>query len=1038
MKRIIEYFAKNRMAVFIIVVMIILFGIVRLFTLKQEVTPSAEFNRLIINVSYPGASPVDIENDVILPLEEKLKAITGIDTYTATIVENTAMMMVELEESLSDTRTVKDEIFRKMNNTAGLPSDAEITVIEMNPKLMSVYTIGIRVKENKTATTKELYNYAEALHDDLLKKVNEVAEINMNGYQDPEIHIYVNPEKMNKYYISFDDIVNSIRNRNLRSTGGTLKEEGSESTIITIGEFKKVSDAQSVIIRSSYDNKRIFIKDIAAIEDSFEESSVLVRVNKTPSVILSFVKKENADVIKTIEAVKNYLKKNQGSVPVNLEINEIQDNSQSIRALVGVVKSNALLGIILIFISLVIFLDKRSAIWVAFGIVITVLGTIIYMSGTDISFNMISLAAMVTILGMIVDNGIVVSENIYSYRLKGIPALEAASRGVVEVLGPISSSTFTTVAAFFPILMIGGMMGKFIRQFPLIVISSLLISILQAVLILPNQIYNSSVKRTNIKTAGKDWYNKMAEGFANILRSFMKRRYIVLSFFIFLLVLTMFISMQSMRGFRLMPSNASDTIRIKLEAPEKTSLETTSARTLAVENAVMDIVQSNELMAEQTMIGKQLQGRDMGAEIHPNWAQVTVYLVPVTERKRTAKEIITAIRQEIEKRNIKGFTSIVVEEVQFGPDAGKAIEVKLAGKNSDVLKKAGDDVKQFLSTIDGVVSIDDDLNFGKEEIIIGFKYDVMSRYNLNVAAVAQTVRSAYAGSIASSILRDGDTVNFRVQLAPEYTRDLKVLENLLVPNTTGRLIHLKEAAAITRQVNAGTIRHTDGDRTITIEADLKPGNRITPQMVMREIMKKYRDINKNYPGVSLLFGGEIEETSKSLKQIGIAFLIALLAIYLVLILQFNHIIQPFIVLSIIPFGLIGAVFAFKLHGMTLSFMGIIGIIGLSGVVVNNGIIMVDLINRIIGENKNSTKEEIFEEIITGAKLRLRPILLTSITTIVGLLPTVYGIGGSSDMVTPIVTALAYGLMFTTLLTLVLLPCILMIAVDLGLLKFSQK
>ena len=1039
MKRIFEYFSTNRMLVPMLVIMILLFGIFRLFSVKQEVTPSVETDRLIVSISYPNASPVDVENDVVIPLEEKLKAITGIDNYKAVIFENSAMITVELEENLRDIRSVKDEVIRQMNNVADLPSEVDVTVTEMNPKLMSVYTVGLKVKEGKTATTKELYNYAEWLHDELLRKVDDVAEINMNGYQDPEVHIYVNPTKMAHYYISLNEIVNSIKNRNVRTTGGKIKMNGSESTVITIGEFKSIDEVKNVIIRSSFDNKRVCVKDISHIEDGYEDSDVLVRVDRTPSVILSIVKKENSDVVKTIENVKKYIKRIEKSIPQNLEIVEIQDNSRSIRSLVKVAQSNAILGAILVFITLMVFMDKRSAIWVAFGIIITVLATISYMSYTDISFNMISLVAIVTVLGMIVDNGIVVSENIYAYRLKGLSLLNAVVQGTSDVLGPIASSTFTTVAAFFPMLNMSGMMGKFTRQFPIIVIFSLLFSFIQAIFILPNMIYSTSLKlEKKRKSKEKEWYNKIAEKFAGLLRFFLRYRYIVFTFFVVLLIISLMVTMSSMRGFRLAPSEASDTIRIKLKTPEDTSLEKTSLETFAIEDVVLNVVNSNELIAEQTMVGKQLSGRDIGAEIHQNWAQVTAYLVPATERKRTAKEIIENIRQEIKRRNISGFESIVVEEAKFGPDAGKPVEIKLASKDSEMLGKAVKDVKSFLANIKGVVNIDDDQNIGRREIVVVPKYEVLSRYNLDVATLAQTVRTAFGGSIASSILRETESVNFRVELSPEFKTNIYVLENLLVPNSSGRLIRLKDIAILINQISTGTIRHYNGERTITVEADLEPDSRITPQFVMQKIIESYGNIGAKYRGVSLLFGGEIEETMKSLRELAVVSLIALLAIYLVLVLQFNHFVQPFIVLGIIPFGLIGAILALKLHGMPLSFMGIIGIIGLAGVVVNNGIVMVDLINRIIGGGNELSREEIKEKIVIGTKMRLRPILLTSITTIVGLLPTVYGIGGSSDMVTPVVTVLAYGLLLATVLTLILLPCILMISVDLGLLKFNHK
>jgi multidrug efflux pump subunit AcrB len=1040
MKRIFEYFASNRMVVTIMVIMIVLIGLFSLFSIKQEITPTVDSDWMIVTVSYPGASPSDIENNVVLLMERELKAITGIKEYSSVIVENMATINVTLEENLSDARQVKDEIIRTMNNVSGLPYETDVNVIDMNPKLMSVYTIGVRAKEGKNATQKELYSFAKNLKDLLSKKVNDIAEINMNGYEDPEVHIFVNPYKMNQCYISLNDVANSLENRNVRSTGGTLKTASKDETIITIGEFKSPEEAKSVIIRSSFDNNRVYIKDIARIEDGFKEKDVVVRVNKTPSVIMSIVKKENSDIVQTIENVKSFLKRNQTSVPDNLEILSIQDNSRSIRSLIHDIQRDLLLGIIFVLIALAVFLDRHSAIWVSAGIIIVVLMTLIYISFKNISFNMISLAAIITVLGMIVDDGVVVAENIHTYRQRGFSAFDATIKGLSTVFGAVVVSTFSTVAAFAPILQVSGMMGKFIHQFPVLIIVTFIASLFQSVFILPNQVYYSFISSKKLKKPKKeaqDWFMKFADQFAVLLRRFMKFRYAILCLFIVLLIGTVVVSGDSLKRFVLMQDSSSDTIRIVLETTENTSLEKTSDLTKQMEDIVLKNVGTNELIAEQAMIGKHLSGRDRGSEIHPNWSQVTVYLVPVNDRKRNADMIIKALRAEIEKHKVNGFTSVIVEKVAMGPDTGKPVEVKLAGKDISVLSKAKDDIKEFLAGIKGVVNIDDNQKLDKNELIVGFKHDIMAQYNLSVTAVASTIRTAYAGRVATYIQRDDEELDFRVQLDPKYRTDVRILENLLIPNTSGRLIRLKDVATLTSQKVSDNIRHYNGDRTVTVQADIQPKT-TTSQEVMQKVLIKYGNISKTYEGVSLLFGGEIEETQKSLRQLAIAFLLALLAIYLVLVLQFNHIIEPFLILSIIPFGIIGALIAFGLHGIPLSFMGIIGIIGLGGIVVKNGIVMIDLINKLMQEQQSLSKEAMLEDIINGARMRLRPIIITTITTTVALFPTAYLSGSGTEMVRPIVIALIYGLLFATLLTLVLLPCMMMIAVDLGLIKYGHK
>lgn len=1035
-KKIFGYFATNRTLVNIILIMIVIAGVAGLFSIGQEVFPNTEMDRMMVTVTYPGASPIDVENNVVIPLERKLEAISGIKEYSSVIVENGASLEISLEDGLANTRTVKDQIIRDLNNVTGLPSEADVTVSDMNPKLMAVYTIGLHVKDGASATTAELYDYAKKLKEKLLN-LSTVSEVRTDGMEDPEVHIYVYPDKMNSYYVSLNDVVSSIQNRNVRSTGGSLQSVQKEQTIVTIGQFNNLKEVSNVIVRSSFDNKRVLIKDIGRVEDGFEDKTIGIRINRKPGITISIVKKENSDIVKTIESVKRFLQKEKANMPSNLDISVISDTSLSIRSLVGVVQSNAISGVILVFLALILLLDRKSAVWVSVGIVLVILMTVAYMAGTGISFNQISLAALVTVLGMIVDNGIVVSENIYSYRQRGLSPLDATITGLKEVFGAILVSTLTTIAAFVPVMMIKGMMGKFIHQFPMVVIVALTASFLQAIFILPNQLmYGKEKKIVKEEKVKRHWFEDVVDGFKNILRFLIRHRYAVLSGFVVLLVFTIFISVKDMKRFVLFSDNSSDTLSIELEASEGSYLSRTTELTKFIEDAVYRSVQSNELLAVRTTVGKKSGGRDIGAEQHENWAQVAVYLVPVNDRKRDADAIIRSINSNIGNQYSNIFPSIVVEKEVKGPNSGKAVEIRLSGSDTNNLVLAANEIKAFLATVKGVSGIEDDNKAGKEELLIQFDYDKMARLSMNVATVASAVRTAYRGTVASTVQRRDEELGFRVEVDPKYKRDRYFLENLLIPNTEGRLIPLKDFTSIRTQSGAAAIRRYDGYRTITVEADVDPKIQ-TSRGAMFEVMKKFGDIDKKYPGVSFGTGGEFQETQDSLKSLAIALLIAVLAIYLVLVLLFNHAIQPVLILSVLPFGLIGALLAFKLHGVPLSFMGVIGIIGLCGVVVNNGIVMVDLINKLLSKKGSQTKSSVLENIIEGTGTRLRPIVLTSVTTIFGLLPTVYGIGGRAESIVPIVMALAYGLLFGTLLTLVLLPCLFMITVDLGWVKLNH-
>lgn len=1047
MDKIILLFARNKMLVNILVLVTFTVGIYCYFTIQQESFPSTEFDMVIIQAVYPGASPIDVEKNAVVPIESELQQISGIDEYTSVIVENAAFITVLIDQDLPDKRPTKDEIFRSMQNVPDLSTDVdELLVIDVNPKLMSVFTFGLHFKKGMEGSEQELFDVSERLEQSLLR-LDNVSEMRINGRTDPEVQIFVNPARINGYYLSLNDIVTAVEMRNVRATGGDLKIGGKEQSVVTIGEFEKAIDVNDVIIRSTFDGRRVRVKDVATINEGFVEKDVLVKVNQTSGYSLSVVKKEKSDIITTIEEVNKYLEDNSHLVPSNMEITPMQDSSLSISSLISVVTSNLVTGFIIIFVILFIFLDVRSALYTSVGMIFIVCLTLIYMTSSDITFNIISLSAIITVLGMIVDNSIVVSENIFNFKQKGYKGLDATRLGVKEVLMPIIVSSMTTITAFAPMLSITGMMGKFINQFPKVVIVALIASFIQAIFILPNQLLGSDEdvsikkkkkKRKNLLHYNKDaLFNKMKIPFVFILDKMLKVRYFVVLGFTILLVFSVFLAQDSFSKFVLVYDTSADTIIINIDSGVGTAIETTEEYIGEIGNVVDSVLEDGELIAQYTLVGQQVDQGIVSEEL-ANLAGIMVYLVPVTERKRIADDISSLINTEIDKTGLKeklSSLSVSVESPMSG--VGKAVDIKVVGNDTESAKIVKDKIKNYLITVPGIINYDDDDKVGKEELRVVFNYEKIAELGINVATVAREVRTAYTGTVATYIQGLDNKLDFRVQLEKDAITNIGAVENILIPNDENRLVPLKNLASIMSTDGVSTLRHFDGERAITITADIEPGKN-TSRQVMDIVKKEFKDISNEYPGITIEFGGEAKETVESITSLLFSFGIAIIAIYIVLLLQFNKFIQPIIILSIIPFGLIGVLLAFSAHGMPMSFMGFIGIIGLAGVVVNNGIIMVDLINKILDDGVENTKSGMFNAILEGAGSRLRPVFLTSATTILGLLPTVYGIGGKSDSIVPIVMAMAYGLMFASILTLVFLPCLFMISFDLGLMKIPQK
>lgn len=1027
MEKFISFFVKDKLVVNIIILTVLVVGISSAINIKRETMPPTAIDKMIITVTYPGASPQDVELNVVVPIEDELKAISGIDQYTSVSLEGGAQIMIDLDQDITDTQIVKDEVFRKISKSSitDIPSDVDdIIVKDMNTKEKSILKIGLSIKDGTKVKDKDLYNTADQLENQL-KRIGGVSEISLSGYLDREIHVKVDPEKMNDYYISLSDVVSSIKTRNVRSTGGTLQSVYNEKNIVTIGEFANPMDVGDVIIRTGFEQRRVQVKDIASIEDGFEDEDVKIGVNGEKSVVLNIKKKENADIIKTVNEVKAYLETQKALYGDRYDISIISDDSVSVKSLMDVVISNAAIGFVLVFLVLLVFLDLKTSFWTAFGIPVSLLLTLIFMRVNDYSLNIMTIGAIITVLGMLVDDAIVISEVVYEKKNQGMPSMEAAIAGTKEVFVPVLVSILTTIFAFLPILLIEGTMGKFIFVFPVIISATLIFSLFEAVTLLPNHLAYSHIR---IKPDRKEnWFKPFIVSYRKFLRKALNYRYFVLGAFILMLVGSILFSNETLKNFVLFWDNSNEYINIDIEVPSGTSIDKTEEMTDKLSKIIVEQLPGKELVSTFSQTGKH---SGMMSTTHDYWSTIQLKLVPINERERTAAEIVADLRKKLTQEKLSEFTSIVLREDKAGPPTGQAVDIKVISKKNDEAIMAMNDLIKTLSAIDGVKDIDTDLKEGKKELRFVFDYQQMAQYGLDVESVATTVRTAYSGNTATSIQTLESKLDFIVELKDSARGSETHLLNLLIPNDSGRLIKLKEIAHLKASEGESEINHFNGDRSISITADVDT-EKTTPMAVQKLVNSSVKEFSAKYPSTYLLFEGEAKESSSTMSDVGITFVVALFLIYLLVTLQFRSFTQPLIVMSVIPFGLIGVLIAFTLHGVPFSFMGVIGIIGLSGVVVNDSILMVDFINTLKNKSKTKSRAQIFEDTAEGASLRFRAIIMTTVTTVAGLMPTVYGIGGNALTLVPVVMAMAYGLLFATLLTLVFVPCLYMINEDIA-------
>jgi len=1024
--KLLETFIKHKLLVNIMILAIVFVGIFSFTKIQQDVFPPTDMQTMIIKVIYPGASAEDVELNAVVPIEFSLKQIIGIKEYTSLSVENGASIYVFLDQDISNIQAVKDDIYRNINISAliDISEDVEkISIVDANPKRMPIITLGISAKNQDDVSQMELFKMADRLEKQLLR-IKSVAEIRKSGYLEQEVQINVHPQKMQKYYVSLSEIVGSIKKRNIRSTGGTLQSLQKEQTIVTIGQFKNPMEVRNVIVRSSYEKQRIYIKDVASVKKGFKKATTLVRVNKNPAVIFQVVKKENADVVTTAKTIREFLQKNKKSINNKFIVEVLEDKSESVAGLLKVVIFNALLGFILVLIVLIVFLDFKTAFWTAFGIPLTLLMVISYMHFVGLSLNIMTLGAIITVLGMIVDDAIVVSESIFEEKKNNIA--DAVLVGLKKVIAPVCITSLTTIVAFLPMLSVKGMMGKFIWVFPIIVTAALLASLLESVFMLPHHL-SKIKKKPQIK---QNWFDHYSRWYENKLKHLLRFRYVVVVGFVLFFAGSLMLSRGPIKNFVLMWDDSADAIFINLEAEDGTPLSKTSVLVKEIEDKVESLIPANERVSIITSIGHHTVKRFTSKGNHENWGQLLIHLVPKTERDRSAAQIIDDLRKIINKKKIKTFTRIGYKERVIGPAPGEAVDIKIVNDNFDKSLLVQKELESYIATIKGIKNIDNDQKGQKEELTIDLNYAKLAQLGLTVEMVAQTVRIAYEGIEATSIQNINNRLDFRVKIADNFTRDKSFLENLLIPNKTGRLIKLKEVARIIPGYSKSLINHYNGDRVITITASVNP-NIITSAKVAQQIKKYFKDsISSKYPGTYLKLGGEAKETKDTLGDLVIVFGLAVVGIYFILMLLFNSLTQPLLILFIVPLGAIGGLLAFQIHQMPLSFMGIIGLIGLSGIIVNDGVVMISFINDILIKTPVTDSKDLYRVIAAGAKQRLRPVILTTLTTVAGLLPTIYGLGGDAKSLVPVVMAIAYGLIVATFITLLLLPCLYFIHLDL--------
>ncbi|MBT5954772.1 efflux RND transporter permease subunit [bacterium] len=1019
---IVRFFINRPKVVNLVLVFILLSGSISMMNTQNSGYPTVDFGAINITTVYPGASPEDVEIKVTSKIEEQLKTVSGIDLINSASLENLSQISILMEEK-ADYEKVEADIQKAVDQIDDFPNE-----IQTSPLVKAVDSDRIPVMEIAITGDAPYHvrrQYALTL-EKLFRAEPLVGSIYNVGYLKQEVKIEANQKRLDKHYLSLNDLVVAIQNHNIRIPGGDLKVPNNEKKIVVMSEFEEPYDVGDVIIRSGFEGNSVRIKDVASVINGFEPADQLVSLNGDKAIKILLQKKPKADVLKTSAACKEILKTFKEKLPEGVNAELIVDYSVESKNLLDMVKKNALVGLVLVLIMLILFFNIKVAFWTAMGIPVSILMAFLILPKMGGTINFITMMGIIIVLGMLVDDAIVVAENIFRYREKGLSGKDAAIQGTKEVMLPVIATVLTTIVAFSPLMAMTGVMGKFMFYMPVVVSLILLASLIESLFLLPSHMAHIKLKPAKERKfrpfkALEKYYK------AGVLWT-LRNKFVTLFLFIGMFAFSIWLLVTQMT-FILFDSSDGLYGIIKYESSRGTSLEETAKKAKQFET-ILDNHRNGEIYSYVTTSGEKGPViASFGPQLnHSGVGNILIHLTPISSRNRNAKTIMDEIREKA--LLVPGFKKIEIDVVQDGPPVGRAITASLVSNNDPLREKFLSELVAFIKELPGAQNVTTNEGEGKQQLEIRFNYGLMARLGVNPIIAAQTVRTAFDGNLVTSIRYNGEDLDYRVSLSKNHKSKISTLKEITVPSKSGKLIPLGQLITTEITDNILMINHYDGDRSVTVYGDLDTEVN-TSRKVTQAIQKEFSERIDEDPTIRLIFGGEEKDTQEAMQSLFQALLLALLGIYFILVILFNSFLQPFLVMSSIPFTFTGIVFAFYMHSMTFGFVALIGLIGLMGIVVNNALIMIMFMNY-----SKKDDEVTMDGLADSATKRLRPICLTTLTTAAGLFPTAYGFGGDNAFLVPMIMAIAWGLIFASVITLFLVPALYLIQYR-GLVKWEN-
>jgi multidrug efflux pump subunit AcrB len=1013
-------------------VLVMLLGVLSWYAMPQEMFPVVDLDMARVTTVFEGASPEEVERQVTLTIEDEFDGMSDLDVMTSTSSEGLSTVTLKLKPGTNAEQFMRD-LRTRLDQITDLPEEAEepeLTRLEARFPVISLSLYG-------NAARGYLYQTADDVKRRLLQ-LPGVASVGIAGDRDWEIWVEVDPHILAARSVSLQQVIAAVRD-NLRDLpGGSLKSREGDILLRGKGVAPDSQLLKQVVIRSNDAGGRLRLGEVANVSLRLEEAETLGRFNGDPSVNLTITKTADASTIEVSRLVREEAEKLSRELPPSIQVGLFSDLSVYVQTRLNTVKSSGLVGLALVLLSLYLFLNFRVALITAMGIPVSFMVAVLLIYYLGFTINMVSLFAFLIALGLIVDDAIIVTENIYRHMEQGMPAKQAAHTGSREVMWPVLASTSTTVAAFLPMFAIGGTLGEFIKVIPVVVAASLLGSLWEAFAVLPSHAAELLRVEPREKPAGRIDWAKLLHRYVGVLRGSLRKRYFVSLVAIGLLAVAVAYAATRL-PFQLFGQADIGQFFINIEAPNTYSLEDTEALAERIEEAVLKVLDEDELDTLLTNVGVTFIDFNR-FRFGSNYIQLIIdlqkpapegfierFITPLVSlkfswegtRQRKTEAIVKDVRAQLE--TLTGIQRLSILRPQGGP-AGADIEVGVVGEDVDRLLWHARKLRDYLRQLPGVYDVRQDLDVGKIE----YRYSLNERgreLGLTQQQLADTVRTGFLGLEAVQVTWGDERIPVRVIYTDQIRRNSS-LEALPVTLDDGRIIYLGDVADITRGRGLNTIRRRDGQRLAIVTAEVD--DRETTALEVTELIERqFGGLDRQEPGYHLLFLGEKKEASDSMQDMRRAMVIAAAIIFFILASLFKSLLDPLVVMLAIPFGFIGVVVGHMLFDYHLQFLSMIGFLALTGIVVNDSLILVDFAKRLRQQGWDR-----IDALVEAGRVRVRPILLTTVTTFLGISPLIFFATGQTAFLSPMAVSLGFGLVFATALILVVVPCFYLIADDL--------